>query len=89
MISIIMYLFLARAAIVMSIGIPLHVLIDRYLYKYNNKTRMIDRLHPIFFDDKDPTKEPTSVLSKIISRINYLLLTRSKYNPYGHHLSTW
>ena len=68
-ISRINYLSLARSRIDLSIGISPHIFTNRY----NNttyKTRQIS--NSSCFVKRDRRPKPTSVLTKIISRINYL-----------------
>ena len=68
------YLSLARSRIDLSFRIPPHIFTNRYI-KYQ-PDQMID--HSSCHGRKAPTMKPTSVLPKIISRINYLSLARSR-----------
>ena len=69
------YLSLARSRIDLLFCIPPHIFTNRY-----NKNGRTDVMisHSNCVDNKAPTIKPTSVLPKIISRINYLSLARSR-----------
>ena len=71
------YLSLTRSRIDSLIGMPLHFFALGTFLDVKNPTDVMI-LHSNCFDDKTPTIKPTSVLSKIISKINYLSLARSR-----------
>jgi len=75
-ISRINYLSLARSRIDSSVGIPPHIFTNLYNTTKPDSRQMIS--HSNYFDDKSRTIKPTNVLSKIISRINYMSLPRSR-----------
>ena len=77
-ISRINYLSLARSRINLSIGIPPHIFTN--LYNTTKPDRWYRISHLNYHGDKALTIKPTSVLTKIIPRINYLSLVRSRIN---------